>query len=220
MDAEDRLKGVEKKLVIVQCTDREKVLFAAHQLYDTTANWWETYCNAHVNVDTITWNDFKARFRTHYVPRGTMKLKRKEYADLRRGGMSVNEYLNSFIQLSRYAPDDINTDEKKQDVFLNGLNNDIQFQLLNTDYADFQHMVENAIVIENKIKEMEKDGKRKVPFSGQSSGSNVRPHFTQPNQFFKPSQMNHTQMPMQMQRPQFQMQQPEYQMPKPSAPLQ
>jgi hypothetical protein len=64
--------------------------------------------------------------------------------------------------LSRYAPDDINTDEKKQDVFLNGLNDDIQFQLLNTDYADFQLMVDKAIVIENKIKEIEKDGKRKV----------------------------------------------------------
>jgi hypothetical protein len=88
-------------------------------------------------------------------------------------------------------------------VFLSGLNDDIQFQLLNTDYADFQHMVDKAIVIENKIKEMEKDGKRKVSFSGQSSGSNVRP-----NQFFKPPQMNHTQMPMQLQHPQFQMQQP------------
>jgi hypothetical protein len=29
-EAEDWLKGVEKKLVIAQCTDREKVLFAAH----------------------------------------------------------------------------------------------------------------------------------------------------------------------------------------------
>jgi hypothetical protein len=68
-------------------------------------------------------------------------------------------------------------------------------------------MVNKAIVIENKIKEMEKDVKRKVPFSGQSSGSNVRPHLSQPNQFFKPPQMNRTQMLMQMQRPQFQMQQ-------------
>jgi hypothetical protein len=39
-------------------------------------------------------------------------------------------------------------------MFLNGLNDDIQFQLLNTDYADFQHVVDKAIVIENKIKEM------------------------------------------------------------------
>jgi hypothetical protein len=71
------------------------------------------------------------------VPRGTTKLKKKEFTDLKQGSMSVNEYLNSFIQLARYAPDDINMDEKKEDVFLNGLNDDIQFQLLNRDYTGF-----------------------------------------------------------------------------------
>jgi hypothetical protein len=113
MEADDWLKGVEKKLVITQCTDREKVLFAADQLFCTVANWWETYCNTHADVDSITWNKFKARFHNHYVPHGTMKLKMKEFTDLKQDGMTVNEYLNSFIQLSRYAPDDINTDEKK-----------------------------------------------------------------------------------------------------------
>jgi hypothetical protein len=61
---------------------------------------------------------------------------------------------------------------------LNGLNDDIQFQLLHTYYADFQHVVDKAIVIENKIKEIEKDGKSKVSFHGQPSGSNVRPRFS------------------------------------------
>jgi hypothetical protein len=42
-------------------------------------------------------------------------------------------------------------------------------------------MVDKAIVFENKIKEMEKDGKRKVSFSRQSFGSNIRPCFSQPN---------------------------------------
>jgi hypothetical protein len=137
--------------------------------------------------------------------------------------MTMNEYLNSFIPLSRYAPDDINTDEKKQDMFVNGLNDDIQFQLLNTDYADFQHMVDKAIVIENKIKEMEKEGKRKVSFHGQPSGSNVRPRFLQPNQFLKSPQLKPTTnasasaMPsfpdaatkLSTQRPSFQMQRPQ-----------
>jgi hypothetical protein len=103
MKAEDCLKGVEKKLMIAQCTDREKDLFAAHQLFGTTSNWWETYCNTHAHVDSIKWNEFKARFRNHYVPRGTMKLKKKEFANLKQGGMTVNEYHSSFIQLSRYA---------------------------------------------------------------------------------------------------------------------
>jgi hypothetical protein len=178
MEAEDWLKGVEKKLVIVQCTDHEKVLFATHQLFGMVANWWETYCSTHADVDSIMWNEFKAHFHNHYVPRGTMKLKKKEFTNLRQGSMTVNEYLNSFIQLSRYATEDIKNDEKKQDVFLEGLNDDIQFQLLKTDYVDFQHMIDKAIVIESKLKEMEKDAKRKMPFPRQSSGSNVRPRFS------------------------------------------
>jgi hypothetical protein len=102
-----------------------------------TTNWWEIYCNTNADVDSIMWNESKDCFRNHYVPRSTMKLKKKEFTNLRQGSMTVNEYLNSFIQLSRYATEDINTDEKKQDMFLEGLNDDIQFQLLNVDYADF-----------------------------------------------------------------------------------
>jgi hypothetical protein len=122
--------------------------------------------------------EFKAHFHNDYVPRGTMKLKEKEFTNLRQGSMTVNEYLNSFIEMSKYATEDIDTNEKKQDMFLEGLNDDIQFQLLNADYVDFQHMVDKAIAIESKLKEMEKDGKRKMPFPGLSSGSNVRPRFS------------------------------------------
>jgi hypothetical protein len=83
-----------------------------------------------------------------------MKYNKKEFIDLKQGSMTVNEYLNSFIQLLRYASKDINADQKKHDMFLNVLKDDIQFQLLNIDYADFQYMVDKTIVIENKIKEM------------------------------------------------------------------
>jgi hypothetical protein len=99
--------------------------------------------------------------------------------------MMVNEYLNQFIQLSRYAIDVVNTNEKKQDIFLNGLNDEIQFQLLNTNYPNFQHLVDKAIIIENKLKEMEKDDQRKMVFLGQHSGINTRPCFSQPSQFVR-----------------------------------
>jgi hypothetical protein len=35
-----------------------------------------------------------ARFKTHYIPHDTLKLKKKEFLDLNKGGMIVNEYLN------------------------------------------------------------------------------------------------------------------------------
>jgi hypothetical protein len=112
MEAEDWLKSIKKKLEIAQCNDREKVLFVAHQLFGTTADWWEMYHNSHPNVGAITWNEFKDRFKTHYVPYGILKLK-KEFSKLQQDNLTMNEYLNRFIQMSRYAQDDVNTDEKK-----------------------------------------------------------------------------------------------------------
>jgi hypothetical protein len=198
MEAEDWLKSIENKLEIAQCNDREKVLFAAHQLFGTAADWWETYRNSHPNVGAMTWNEFKAGFRTHYVPRGTPKLKKKEFLDLQQGSMTVNEYLNRFTKLSRYVPDDVNTDEKKQDAFLNRLKDEIQFQLLNTDYEDFQRMVNKAIIVENKLKQMENNGKQKMPFQGQPSESNTKPRLPQAGHFFRAPLM--IRPPMQGQR--------------------
>jgi hypothetical protein len=86
-------------------------------------------------------------------------------------------------------------------MFLKGLNDEIQFKLLNTDYPDFQHLVDKAIIIENKLKEMEKDGKRKMVFLGQHSESNTRPYFSQPSQFVKSPFPSHA--PIQVLCPQF-----------------
>jgi hypothetical protein len=58
MEAEDCLKGIEKKLMIAQCMDHEKVLFVMHQLFDTVVDWWETYYNTHADVNSIAWSEF------------------------------------------------------------------------------------------------------------------------------------------------------------------
>jgi hypothetical protein len=44
-----------------------------------------------------------------------------------------------------------------------------------TPTTHFQHLVDKAIIIKNNLKEMEKDGKRKMVFLGQHSESNTRP---------------------------------------------
>jgi hypothetical protein len=52
-------------------------------------------------------------FRSHHVPQGVIKLKKKELQDLKQGSMTVSEYVTRFTQLSRYTPNDVDTDEKK-----------------------------------------------------------------------------------------------------------
>jgi hypothetical protein len=48
-----------------------------------------------------------------------------------------------------------------------------------------QKIIDKVIIVENKIKEMKKNGKRKTSFSGQSSGSNTRPCLPQSGPFFR-----------------------------------
>ena len=100
---------------------------------------------AHGNPNAITWDEFKNCFRHHHIPAGFMKIKKKEFLSLKQGTMTVAEYRDKFIQLSRYAPEDVNTDEKKQDLFLDGLRDAISYQLMSNDYPNFQHLVSKAI---------------------------------------------------------------------------
>jgi hypothetical protein len=53
MDADDWLNIVEKKLQIVQCYNREKVLLASHQLIGPTTDWWDAYMEAHEEPNNI-----------------------------------------------------------------------------------------------------------------------------------------------------------------------
>jgi hypothetical protein len=118
LDANDWLKSVEKMLNIAQCSDREKVLYASGRLTGPVADWWDSY----VAVDPITWAKFTTQFRNYHIPARFMKIKKKEFLSLKQGNMFVSEYRDKFIQLSRYAPDELADDERKQEHFTEGLN--------------------------------------------------------------------------------------------------
>jgi hypothetical protein len=137
MDADGWLKSVEKKLQVVQCNNRETVLLVSHQLSGPAANWWDAYVEAHEEPESINWPEFRTAFRAHHVPQGVIKLKKKEFQDLKQGTMSVNEYVTKFTQLSCYAPHEVDTDEKKQECFLNGLNDGLAYALEARDFENF-----------------------------------------------------------------------------------
>jgi hypothetical protein len=48
--------------------------------------------------------------------------------------MSVNEYVTKFTQLSHYTPHEVDTDEKKQEYFLNNLNDGLAYALEARDF--------------------------------------------------------------------------------------
>jgi hypothetical protein len=89
-----------------------------------------------------------------------MKLKKKDFLSLTQGNMSISEYRDRFTQLSRYAPEEVDTDEKRQERFLEGLIGPLNYQLQSQNFPNFQTLLNKAIGLANKRKELS-DHKRK-----------------------------------------------------------
>jgi hypothetical protein len=68
--------------------------------------------------------------------------------------MSATEYMGKFTQLSRYAPDEVNTDPKRQERFLDGLIGPLNYQLQSHTFPYFRTLVNKAIGLESKRKEL------------------------------------------------------------------
>jgi hypothetical protein len=93
--------------------------------------------------------------------------------------MTVTEYRDHFLQLARYAPADVAHDSDKQEYFKEGLDDHIQYALLNHRFDNFNQLVDAALNTERKRREIE-DKKRKMAPS--SSGRNTRPRYQHPPQ--------------------------------------
>jgi hypothetical protein len=100
-------------------------------------------------------------FRDYHIPEGIIEIKEEEFHSLRQGPMTVNQYIQKFMKLARYAPDDINTDKKKQRRFIKGLNAIMREQIITHIYPDFNTLMNRTILLEKERNRSEGERKRK-----------------------------------------------------------
>src|SRR4051794_33252952 len=125
LDVDDWLQSMENNLEVAGVEPADKVLFATHYLSGPARAWW-TSTRALNGGQIMTWNDFKLKFSRYHVPPGLIKKIRDEFRELKQGRMIVVEYRDKFLTLSRYAPDETDTNEKRKERFMNGLHDEMQ----------------------------------------------------------------------------------------------
>ena len=158
LDADDWLQTIENNLEVAGVEENEKVLFASHYLSGEARAWWNSVRNMN-RGQLPTWEEFKAKFSKTHVPPGLIKRMRDEFRELKQGRMMVVEYRDKFFSLARYAPDEIDTEEKKKERFLNGLHDEMQLVLVSIQFADIEALVDAAIQMEGKINQANENRK-------------------------------------------------------------
>jgi hypothetical protein len=98
----------------------------------------------------VTWEEFKLAFREHYVLEGVLQMMLEEFIRLKQGGDSVMQYVKKFNHLSKYAIDQVDTDLKKKNCFMRGLNDRLQRKMATCLDLIYSRAVSTALSVEAK----------------------------------------------------------------------
>ena len=220
MDADDWLRVLESKFRLLNCTSNQKVIFAAQQLRGPASAWWASFVASQPAEDNIQWDQFKTAFKANFSPPGLVKQKAREFLDLKQGGRSVVEYVEKFQNLSQYAPTYVDSEDKKRQYFLGGLNATLVDRLNWQKTGSLNDLIDAAITQEGTMRRAEaeerEERKRKAPSgppANQQHPQKYRLVYTSPSgQRFRTAQQYNRPQPQQgYYRPQPQYNRPQQQ---------
>jgi hypothetical protein len=83
--------------------------------------WWEDLMNVKgVHEKDLSWKQFEKYFKKQYLSEKYMDGKTKDFYELRLGQLTLDEYVNKFIELLRYVPY-IKDEKVKMKLFISEL---------------------------------------------------------------------------------------------------
>ena len=143
----------------------------------------------------VSWDQFKTAFREHHIPPGLMRMKAAEFMRLTQGSKTLTEYMHAFNNLSRYAPEFVNTEEKKIEGFTRGLGTKLMKTMANSRCATYNEFVRDALTQENQnnLHVVAKSRKRATETGASGSSQSkapttMRPQFCPSAPKFRPPQ--------------------------------
>jgi hypothetical protein len=121
LEVDSWLHIIESKFRLLHYTEFQKTLYSTQQLRGSVGAWWATYPTALPADHHIPWGEFRTTFCAHHLSTSLLRSKLKEFLDLEQGSHSVFDYTRQFNTLAQYGSYHVDTDEKKTNLYHEGL---------------------------------------------------------------------------------------------------
>src|SRR3989337_2497843 len=115
LDADDWLRDIFYEMESADVPPVSYVTFVTYFLKGPAAQWRATHRQTLPPGTIITWLEFKAAFCARYIPLAVIARKKAEFRSLVQGNKTVEVYQREFLELSRYAEEDIPNNERRQE---------------------------------------------------------------------------------------------------------
>ncbi|XP_026459227.1 uncharacterized protein LOC113359870 [Papaver somniferum] len=128
----------------MRCTQVQRKHLAVFQLSGEARKWWNN-ASIGLNLDTLTYIQFCERLDARYFPATVRDKKINEFAKVAQiRGELVDDYLDRYIRLSRFAMFMIPDEEKFARKFERGLGDHIRSKVVSHCFPTFQQVFESA----------------------------------------------------------------------------
>ncbi|XP_055961859.1 uncharacterized protein LOC126681798 [Mercurialis annua] len=164
-EAEEWLRNTERVLDRIECAPQQKLKYAVSLFEKDALDWWETIPGSGNRPLTLTWDDFLREFGEKYMPPVYRDKKKIEFMELKQNELYVAEYELQFVRLSKYAPEEITTEERKRSKFERGLNLDIREKIA-VKTPTYSALIEAALRAEEILVERSEIESKKKKMTG------------------------------------------------------
>ncbi|KAL7597342.1 hypothetical protein Lser_V15G29562 [Lactuca serriola] len=140
------IQNTEKVFRVSYVVNEEKANYAFAMLIGDDVVWWEATFEALNEYDqgSLSWEMSKTRLLGKYCPVDMRRTLEKEFLELKRGELTVNDYETQFNQKAQFAAKYISTEDDKIQLFMEGLWYEICDSVVNRDVLSFDKAVEYA----------------------------------------------------------------------------
>ena len=118
--------------------------------------------------ENFSWDRFKQVFENRYVPAEGVARLYLEFSELEQGGMTIEQYLNKFNELSRFGPELVVDTMKKNVRFIKGLQDQYRSRMTGHVKGSFVDLVDMAYRYESlenqRIREVKADESAEIPW--------------------------------------------------------
>ena len=134
MVADHWFMQIEKVLEAMENTSEvTRIRLVAFQLEGEAQVWWR-WARTSRDLEAMTWAEFQELFMGKYFPDTARHAKAQEFLELKRGVMTVTDYVARFTELARFVDDYVATDMAKVRRFENGLKLSIRARIVDFAY--------------------------------------------------------------------------------------
>jgi hypothetical protein len=115
------LLGLRKYFIFHDYSENLKARITIFNLNGKDSIWWKDLRNVKgIHEKELSWKRFEKYFRKQYLEEKYMDGKNKEFYELRMGKLTIDEFVNKFLELLRYVPY-IKDEKVKMQRFISGL---------------------------------------------------------------------------------------------------